>query len=619
MLSQWEHGSIVSPASRSYNSRESVVMPLLERIQPQEESAPDILAEGTVLRDRYRIDSTRRSGKILRSYLATDTHLAGRRCLIQEWTPSPESETGEDGQRFRVGAEIRARLSVPQLPPVLDLFAHNGMEYLVLGVVEDIQTAEGGSGAEGYLAEVEAVRWTLQALGALQPLLGLDSPLAPMGLEPAGVGRRPDGSLVLADIGLVAVGDRHPPDGSATVRELGGLLYHLLVGRAPSGRRIESPRGVNPSLSSEVDAIVTRALGMAGEEIYGTVEALQSDLVRLAESSPSEAQEAPEGPAVSGTISPLWTFKCHDEVRSTPATTDTAIYVGAYDGRMYALSPADGSLLWKYETEKGIASSPYVGQDLLLFGSEDTVFYAVGARTGRLEWMCPTGGRVRSSGRLELDHVFFGSDDGGVYAARSESGRVVWKAELAGPVRSSPAVLGDVVVVGCDDGQVYALNTSTGEVKWRARTGQAVNSSPALLQDLVIVGSGDRSVYGLDLDTGRERWRYRTGGSVISSPVVEGGIAYVGSYDGNMYALDADSGKERWAFEAAGPISSSPRYHQGAVYFGGVDGSVYAVEAKSGDLRWRFATGGPVPGSPAIHDGVVFIGSMDGTVYALPA
>ncbi|MFQ5946490.1 MAG: PQQ-binding-like beta-propeller repeat protein [Anaerolineae bacterium] len=596
-------------------------MPLLERIQPEGEAPAETLAAGTVLHDRYRVESLRRGGEELRSYLVTDTKLGGRRCLVQEWVPSSgraDTGDGDDGHRFRAGAEARARLTLPQLPPVLDIFAQDAREYLVLGLAEGIQTAVGSDEAERIYPEKEALGWTQQVLDALQPLLQLDTPIAAQGLEPAGVGRRSDGSLILADVGFVAAVEAEPSGETATVREVGRLLYQLLAGRAASEGGVESPRAANPELSAEVDAIVVRALAVSEEQRYPSLDALRSDLAALIGRSPEGLPAAAEGGVGAGAISPLWTFKCQDEVRSTPASTDGAIFVGAYDGRVYALNPADGQVIWEYETEKGIASSPHLGEDMILFGSEDGVFYAVGARTGRLEWTCPTGGKIRSSGRFALGHVFFGSDDGGVYAARSDSGRVVWKAELAGPVRSSPAVLGDVVVVGCDDGHVYALNTSNGEVKWRARTAQAVTSSPALQGGLVIVGSGDRSVYGLDVNTGWERWRYRTGGSVISSPAIAENVVYVGSYDKKLYALDAETGRERWAFEADGPISSSPQYSEGTVYFGGVDGSVYAVDAETGEQGWRYETGGPVPGSPTILDRALFIGSTDRMVYAIP-
>ncbi len=596
-------------------------MPLLERIQSEQETPGDTLAAGTVLRDRYRIESVRRSGPVLRSYVATDTKLAGRPCLIQEWVGSSErmeEGSGEGGQRFRRASETRARLSLPQLPPVLDIFTQGGTEYLVLGLTEGIQTAIDPDKAEATFEEKDALGWTRQVLDAVQPLLRLETPLATEGLAPVSVGRLSGGSLVLADVGLVAAADAGPSAEHATVRELGRFLYHLLIGRGPSVEGSESPRAANPAVSTEVDSVVIRALETQAGQGYPSLDALRSDLETLIGESPEIPSTETELEVGTDTVSPLWTFKCSDEVRSTPAATEGAVYVGAYDGRVYALDPADGSMIWSYETEKGIASSPHLGEDMVLFGSEDGVFYAVGARTGRLEWTCPTGGRIRSSGTLELGHVFFGSDDGGVYAARSDSGRVVWKAELAGPVRSSPSVVGDVVVVGCNDGQVYALNTSNGEVKWRARTGQAVDSSPAFQDELVIVGSGDRSVYGFDVETGWERWRYRTGGSVISSPAVAEGIVYVGSYDGKLYALHAESGRERWTFEAEGPISSSPRCQAETVYFGGVDGNVYAVGTEAGELRWRFATGGPVPGSPALHGAALFIGSTDGNVYALP-
>jgi hypothetical protein len=75
-------------------------------------------------------------------------------------------------------------------------------------------------------------------------------------------------------------------------------------------------------------------------------------------------------PAIrSGSIRPVWTFSCQDEIRGTARIDRGAVYFGSYDRCLYALSLESGRLLWKYQSDGGIVSRPAVYGDLR-FGSE---------------------------------------------------------------------------------------------------------------------------------------------------------------------------------------------------------------------------------------------------------
>src|SRR5947199_9528781 len=92
----------------------------------------------------------------------------------------------------------------------------------------------------------------------------------------------------------------------------------------------------------------------------------------------------------------------------TRQQSTTAVYVGSYDGKFYALNAQSGAVKWKFATEgerrfeaKGIhglqprnqtiadrwdvfLSSPVVGNGLVYFGSGDGNLYAVAIATGEL-------------------------------------------------------------------------------------------------------------------------------------------------------------------------------------------------------------------------------------------
>ena len=334
---------------------------------------------------------------------------------------------------------------------------------------------------------------------------------------------------------------------------------------------------------------------------------------------PGQPYASPPSSQPENDVVPIWSFKCEDEVRSSPCLGQGMLYVGVYDNNIYALDARTGKFRWKYPTDGGIASTPCLYEDRLLFGSEDRSVYAVTSHNGKLLWTCQTEGKVRSSVQVEFAHAFFGSDDGRLYAVNVQSGRVVWRFEGGGAIQSSPLIDDEIVYVGCEDGHLYALDLQTGKMKWKFRTNRGVISSPAIFEDLVMFGSKDRTFYAVDKKSGWSIWKYTTSHAIYSSPTIKDGIVYFGSVDTHVYALDAATGRAQWKFKAGSPVTSRPAVSDDAVFFGTSQGEIMSVFIKNGQKRWQFNTGGPVPSSPVLGDGVIYIGSADQYVYALPA
>ncbi|MBT9161378.1 MAG: Desiccation/radiation resistance protein [Dehalococcoidia bacterium] len=66
-----------------------------------------------------------------------------------------------------------------------------------------------------------------------------------------------------------------------------------------------------------------------------------------------------------------------DHVHSSPAVSAGTVFVGAWDGGLYALNAVDGELEWRYGTRSGIYSSPAVYEDMVYIGSGDGGIYAI--------------------------------------------------------------------------------------------------------------------------------------------------------------------------------------------------------------------------------------------------
>ncbi len=329
--------------------------------------------------------------------------------------------------------------------------------------------------------------------------------------------------------------------------------------------------------------------------------------------------------ANAGTLSLYWRFEAGDFVWSSPAVADGVVFVGSYDGRLYALDASTGAKLWQRKTGDSIWSSPAVAGGVVFVGSGDGNLYALDASTGATLWSYATGGPLDSSPAVADGVVYVGASKGTVYALNAATGAKLWSHPTGGGfVFSSPAVANGIVYVGADHldqqfaphpGSLYALDAATGAQVWKYDLDQEVDSSPAVAGGIVYVGCFDGSVRALDASTGAELWSYQTDGGVWSSPAVAGGVVYVGSQDGSLYALDALTGAKLWSYPTGGPVDSSPAVANGVVYVGSTNplgDDLYALDASTGAKLWGYKTADSrgVESSPAVADGVVHVGTM---------
>jgi serine/threonine protein kinase len=312
-----------------------------------------------------------------------------------------------------------------------------------------------------------------------------------------------------------------------------------------------------------------------------------------------------------------WSVRTGDEVRSSPTIVGGQVFIGSYDGNLYAVNRADGAVLWRAPGGRGICSTPAVTEKLVVYGSEDSSVYAVDRATGRRAWAYRTGLPVRSSPRVAGDHVYIGSDDGYLYCLDQKTGGLVWRTRTYSHVRSSAVVVGDLVAVGSDDGYLYAVDREVGSTLWRFKAGGAIIATPCAADDLLLFGSMDGSVYAVRPDGGERAWRLPTGQPVVASVAASDGVGYVGSVSGYVYALNLADGEVIWQYGDAGQVTSTAALDDRCLYYGSGDGHVRCLSREDGQLLWQLKTGGPIPSSPAVADGVLYIGGTDRYLYAL--
>ena len=196
------------------------------------------------------------------------------------------------------------------------------------------------------------------------------------------------------------------------------------------------------------------------------------------------------------------------------------VYVGSWDGKLYALNADDGELSWSFATGGKVDSSPTVADGLVYVGSHNGKVYALNASTGMVgyDW--------------ELHNT------------------VVWSFDTGDMVMFSSAAIAD------GDDLLWRLQRQNLRIKGPNRRlsvelpdGLRRGFIPNNLQRHIVLGSEDHNLYALNISNGKLIWKYTTKDQiVVSSPAIADGKVYIGSNDGKLYALDASSGGLLWKF-----------------------------------------------------------------------
>jgi outer membrane protein assembly factor BamB len=263
-------------------------------------------------------------------------------------------------------------------------------------------------------------------------------------------------------------------------------------------------------------------------------------------------------------------------VHGTPTVANGLVYVGAYDGALYAFDAATGERVWRRSLGDAIGSSPAYHDGTVYVAVEfyppSGAVFGVDALTGTVTWRDPaptdhphsTIAIDREGGRLVV-----GSNDGVLYGWSYPDLERVWKAPTGGAIKGPIAVADGAAVFGSWDDRVYRVDLATGAVDWTFDTGNRVMGGAAINPDAgrVYIGGHDQRLHALSLATGEERWAFPTGGWIIGAATLTRAHVLVGSYDGTLYAVRTADGTREWAASVRGHVSSDPLVTEEGVVF----------------------------------------------------
>lgn len=351
-------------------------------------------------------------------------------------------------------------------------------------------------------------------------------------------------------------------------------------------------------------------------------------------------QSSYEGPKTNNT---KWVFKNMTVYGSAVTGSDGMVYVGSYDGKLYAFK-SDGTLKWTYTTASYIMCSPAVSSDGTIYVScwMNSTLYAINPN-GTLKWKYNTGSyNFGSSPVIGSDGTIYISNYNGTIYAISPNGKVKWNYKLDTTIYGSSVALGSdgTIYIPGYNGNLYALNAN-GTKKWSVNlmeasgmndefaqkgwngyTGSIYYTSPSIGSDGTIYIGNQLDILFAVHPNGTISWAYRidiptTGESIHGTPsIAPDGTIYVVS-SSKINAVSSD-GKLLWS-QSTGGISSEGSISavigsDGTIYVGG-KGGLYAFNS-NGTLKWVYS-GGEVSSSPVIgSDNTLYVGTENGAFYA---
>lgn len=340
-----------------------------------------------------------------------------------------------------------------------------------------------------------------------------------------------------------------------------------------------------------------------------------------------------------GSLTQAWSFTTGGWVTGTPIVADGVVYVGSWDGKMYALRERDGSPVWSFD-----------------------------AGTFRVDVCTPNIQGIDSTAALSNGKLYFGTGRAQLIAVNATDGQLIWRSQLGDPVQAfhifgSPTVFDGKIYIGlashcvnpCIPGRLVCVDASDGRVLWSLATapddslGGAVWSSVAVDagRRMVYVGTGNycggtdthsSAVIALNADTGSLIWEFKKlqadlnnldfGASPVFFDIDSTPVLAIPSKDGHCYALNRATGALIWDTvvtdgNSIGGSICTPAAAYGKIFFGAtvqlITGKVVALDQRDGRILWETPQSRKLYGAAAVAGGVVFIGGSDLRLHAYDA
>ena len=252
---------------------------------------------------------------------------------------------------------------------------------------------------------------------------------------------------------------------------------------------------------------------------------------------------------------PMWQSRVTSEILSPPVVAEGIVMVWSGDGRIYALSTADGKTKWVFQRSNPPlivrnTTGGVVARGGLFTGTAGGKLLAIDVATGNIAW---EGNVATPKGATELERIADITSlpmvDERQACAVAYQGRIACFDLLRGTLiwsRDFSSLGGGVmdgrhVYVTDDRGAVHALDKTTGSSVWKQdKLAGRVPSGAQLLGDYVAVVDAEGYVHLMSRDDGTLVGRIATDGSTATAqPSAIGANAIWQSLNGTVYVVGA--------------------------------------------------------------------------------
>ena len=247
----------------------------------------------------------------------------------------------------------------------------------------------------------------------------------------------------------------------------------------------------------------------------------------------------------------------HDASKSSPIIDETGLYVGSDAGWFFKMDH-QGEVLWRFYvpgSNNGIHGSAALDDKKVYIGAYNGFLYALDKNNGDLVWANPVGDFVGASPLLADGALFISAEtkhpDGMVVKLDCNTGETLWVSKwLGGHSHSSPTFdsKNNLVMAGANSGRFFAFNADNGSLAWEKQLGGQIKGTPMIWDGTVYFSSWDKNYHAYDLKTGNQRWKTFMGGRIQTSLslVPHSEIGVTNTKVGDLIGINLNDGEILW-------------------------------------------------------------------------
>lgn len=242
-----------------------------------------------------------------------------------------------------------------------------------------------------------------------------------------------------------------------------------------------------------------------------------------------------------------WSARLKGEIRSAPVINAASLFIRTVDGRLTAISMADGNSQWTVShTVPALSltgnSHPVLFDDLVIAGFDDGKILAFEQANGQVVWDTtvsqPTG-RSEIERLVDLDGqfilrnsvIYVSTYQGRLAAIQAIDGEVLWSRQFSS--FNSIAIDDNAIYLSSDDSHLWSIDRRTGSALWKQDVLHARKiSAPLLVDDKIVVGD----LYG------HVHWFNQVDGVLIgrTRPSYKRHYAQPFAWNNKIFVMDSD-------------------------------------------------------------------------------